>query len=118
MNRSLMALGLLMFTAHAFATSTLDCVAEPYYLSVVVSFDNGPQQFSFSDHKDISLSGEISLWKVFQLHWPNGHGPKGNSIQFRGEFPNNLVVAGVVRAAAGTLVVNGRKHTLKCDWTR
>lgn len=111
-------LGLMMFSAQAFATATLDCVAEPYHLSVIVSIEDGPQQFSLWDDKGELVAGEMKLWKVFQLHWPNGLGPKGNSILFRGEFPNNLAVAGTVRGAKGTLVVNGAKHVLKCDWRK
>jgi len=113
------ALAVLMgLSTHAFATDTLDCVAKPYYLSVIVSHEHGPQQFSLSGDSGELAGGEIRLWKEFRLHWPNGLGPKGNSISFRGEFSNKLSVKGTVRGEAGTLVVNGRELVFKCDWVK
>lgn len=113
-----LVIGLMMLSTHAFATNTLDCVAKPYYLSVIVSNEQGPLQFSFSDKSGDLVSGEITLWKDFHLLWPNGLGPKGNSIRFHGEFLNSLSVVGTSIGETGTLVVNGKKHIFKCSWDK
>jgi hypothetical protein len=110
--------GFLMLSTHALATATLDCLAKPYYLSVIVSNEHGPQQFSLSDESGELVAGETSLWKEFHLQWPNGRGPKGNSLRLRGQFANALSVVGRVSGAAGTLVVNGQKHAFSCDWRK
>lgn len=116
--KSALLVGLMLLSTHAFATNTLDCVAKPYYLSVIVSNEHGPLQFSFSDESGDLVAGEIKLWKDFHLHWPNGVGPKGNSMRFRGEFPNSLSVVGASSGETGTLVVNGKKHIFKCNWDK
>jgi hypothetical protein len=117
--RYLALAGLTMLSTQALATASLDCVAKPYYLSVIVGFEHDdPQQFSFFDDSGQVAGGEINLWKEFHLKWPNGVGPKGNSLKFRGEFPNNLSIRGTVNGEVGTLVVNGKKHVLKCHWEK
>lgn len=116
--KPVLVVGLMMLSTHAFATNTLDCVAKPYYLSVIVSNEHGPLQFSFSDESGDLVAGEIKLWKDFHLNWPNGVGPKGNSIRFHGEFPNNLSIIGSSSGEIGTLVVNGKKYIFKCNWDK
>jgi hypothetical protein len=109
---------LVVLTTHAFATDTLDCVAKPYYLSVIVSREHGSQQFSLSGDSGELVVGEIRLWEEFRLHWLNGFGPKGNFISFRGKFPNKLSVRGMVHGEVGTLIVNERELDFKCDWVK
>jgi hypothetical protein len=109
---------LMVLSTHAFATDTLDCVAKPYYLSVIVSHEHGAQRFSLSDDSGELVGGAMKLWKQFRLHWPNGLGPKGNSLRFSGEFSGDLAVRGQVSGEVGAIIVNGKKYAFKCDWTK
>lgn len=107
---------LMAVAAAAQATTTLECRAPPYHVSLVVSNDYGVLTVSiFGGSGELAQLGATKL-DVIDLRWPNTVSAAGNRLTFAGRFRPDLDVRGHVEADAGRLVINGATYAFTCDW--